>query len=62
MFGAQIDGYTLVCPHHQGCLYDIRNGARLGSDAYLGCYPVKKESQRILIGLDMPFIPELPSF
>ena len=62
MFGAQIDGYTLVCPHHQGCLYDIRNGARLGSDAYLGCYPVKKEAQRILIGLDMPFIPELPSF
>jgi hypothetical protein len=34
----------------------------LGSDAHIGCYPVKKEKNRILIGFDMPFIPELPSF
>jgi len=62
MFGASINGFSLVCPHHNGCLYDIRNGARLGSDAHLGCYPVKTEKNKILIGLDMPFVPNLPSF
>jgi nitrite reductase/ring-hydroxylating ferredoxin subunit len=62
MFGASIKGFSLVCPHHKGCLYDIRNGARLGSDAHLGCYPVKTEKKKILIGLDMPFVPNLPSF
>ena len=62
MIGATLEGYSLVCPHHDGCIYDIRNGAKLGSDAHIGCYPVKKEKNRILIGFDMPFIPELPSF
>ena len=62
MIGATLKGYSLVCPHHEGCIYDIRNGAKLGSDAHIGCYPVKKEKNRILIGFDMPFIPELPSF
>lgn len=62
MIGATLKGFSLICPHHEGCVYDIRNGAKLGSDAYIGCYPVKKEKNRILIGFDMPFIPELPSF
>ena len=62
MFGASVKGFSLVCPHHEGCLYDIRNGARLGTDAHLGCYPVKTENKKILIGMDMPFVPKLPSF
>lgn len=62
MFGASVKGFSLVCPHHDGCLYDIRNGARLGTDAHLGCYPVKIEMNKILIGLDMAFTPSLPSF
>lgn len=62
MFGAKLNRHSLICPHHQGCVYDIRNGAKLGSDAHLGCHPIKLEAGKLLIGFDMPFVPELPSY
>ncbi len=62
MFGARLDKHTLICPHHQGCAYDIRNGARLGNDSHLACYPIKVESEKLLIGFDMPFVPDMPSY
>ena len=61
MFGAKLDKHTLICPRHQGCAYDVRNGARLGNEAHLACYPIKLESEKLLIGFDMPFVPEMPS-
>ena len=61
--GSSLSGYTLSCPSHAGCHYDIRNGARIGGGPGLGCHPVKTDEQgRVLVGLDMDFKPALPSF
>ena len=61
--GARWSGYTLSCPHHAGCHYDIRNGARVGGGASLACHPVKTDEQgRVLVGLGMDFTPSMPSF
>ena len=61
--GARLNGYTLSCPHHGGCHYDIRSGARIGGGPGLTPRPVKADEQgRVLVGLDMEFKPALPSF
>ena len=61
--GAALSGYTLSCPRHAGCHYDVRNGARIGGGEGLACHPVKIDEQgRVLVGLDMDFKPDLPSF
>lgn len=61
--GAHLDGYMLSCPNHPGCHYDVRNGARLGGGTPLACHPVKVDEQgRVLVGVDMDFEPNLPSF
>ena len=61
--GANWSGYTLSCPNHAGCHYDIRNGARVGGGVGLTCHPVKTDDQgRVLVGFDMDFTPVLPSF
>ncbi len=61
--GATLSGYTLSCPNHSGCHYDVRNGARIGGGESLVCHPVKVDDQgRVMVGLDMDFKPELPSF
>ena len=63
MHGARLNGYTLTCPVHAGCHYDVRNGARIGGGAALACYPVKAEPDgRVLVGIDMEFTASLPSF
>ncbi len=60
---ASINGYTLTCPNHSGCYYDVRQGSRLGGSEKIACYPVKLDANgRVLIGLDMDFTPNLPSF
>jgi nitrite reductase/ring-hydroxylating ferredoxin subunit len=60
---AHLSGYTLSCPNHAGCHYDIRDGTRIGGGAGIACHPVKSDAQgRVLIGLDMDFKPALPSF
>ncbi len=60
---ATLSGYTLNCPNHTGCYYDIRQGSPLGGGEKIACYPVKLDADgRLLIGLDMDFIPNLPSF
>ncbi len=60
---ATLTGYTLNCPNHAGCYYDIRQGSPLGGGEKIACYPVKLDADgRLLIGLDMDFIPNLPSF
>lgn len=61
--GASLSGYTLSCPNHPGCHYDVRNGARIGGGESLACHPVKVDDQgRVMVGLDMDFKPDLPSF
>jgi nitrite reductase/ring-hydroxylating ferredoxin subunit len=61
--GATLSGYTLSCPHHAGCHYDIRNGVRVGGGAAIACHPVRLDERgRVLVGLDMDFTPSMPSF
>ena len=61
--GAALNGNTLSCPHHAGCHYDIRNGARIGGGLGIECHPTRTDEQgRVLVGLDMEFKPSLPSF
>ena len=63
MAGATLAGYTLTCPHHSGCHYDIRRGTRIGSNDAIACYPVSVEQGgRVMVGLDMDFQPDVPSF
>lgn len=61
--GARASGYTLSCPNHAGCHYDLRNGARVGGGVPIACHPVRVEADgRVLVGLDIDFTPSLPSF
>jgi len=61
--GASLSGYTLSCPRHAGCHYDVRSGTRVGGGLGVVCHPVKVDEQgRVLVGLDMDFTPSLPSF
>ncbi len=58
-----LERYTLVCPAHPGCYYDVRQGSRMGGGAALRCHPVQVERDgRVLVGFGMPFVPKLPSF
>ena len=60
--GATLNGYTLTCPAHSGCHYDVRQGSPLGGGDSVLCYPVRtEESGRVLVGLDMDFNPHLPA-
>ena len=61
--GAVLNGYTLSCPNHAGCHYDVRTGARIGGGGALTCRPVKiDERGRVMVGFEMDFKPDLPSF
>jgi nitrite reductase/ring-hydroxylating ferredoxin subunit len=61
--GARVSGYTLTCPNHAGCHYDLRTGSRMGGGTSIACHPVRiDEKDRVLVGLDMDFTPSLPSF
>ena len=61
--GALLNGYTLSCPNHPACHYDVRTGARIGGGNALVCHPVKiDESGRVMVGFNMDFKPDVPSF
>ncbi len=60
---ATINKYTLTCHNHQGCHYDIRQGTRIAARGEsIDCYPVEADEKRIMIGIDMDFVPNLPVF
>ena len=61
--GATLSGFTLTCPNHPGCHYDVRQGTRIGGGGRIQCYPVRLDDERrVLIGFDMEFKPDIPSF
>jgi nitrite reductase/ring-hydroxylating ferredoxin subunit len=63
MTGGQLSRFSFVCPHGPGCIYDIRDGARLGGGEPIACRPVRIDDRgRPLIGFGMPFTPDLPTF
>ena len=58
-----LNHYTLTCASHSGCHYDVRQGTRVGTAGKIDCYPVKREDDgRVLVGIDMDFVPQLPTF
>ncbi|GAC1346879.1 MAG: hypothetical protein NVSMB18_30270 [Acetobacteraceae bacterium] len=63
MLTGRLSNYTWVCPHGEGCIYDIRSGARLGGGPGLACRPVRRDERgRLMVGFGIPFEPRLPAF
>ena len=63
LVGATLNGFTLCCPNHRGCYYDVRNGTELASNRSITCYPVRVvASGAVMVGLGMAFKPKLPAF
>lgn len=61
--GASLSQYTLICPRHSGCFYDVRQGSRIGGSGSIACLPVRPDEQgRVQVGFGMPFTPRLPSY
>ncbi|HIC39888.1 hypothetical protein MNB_SUP05-13-636 [hydrothermal vent metagenome] len=60
---ANLNKYTLTCHNHQGCHYDVRQGTRIAARGEsIDCYPIEADEKRIMIGIDMDFVPNLPVF
>lgn len=60
---AKLNSYTLSCPNHSGCLYDIRQGTRIAGTGEIACYQIKiTETGSVMIGIGMEFVPDLPVF
>lgn len=63
MMGGKLRGLSWICPLGPGCVYDLRDGSRLGGGAALECHPVRLDSAgRVLVGFGMPFEPQRPAF
>jgi nitrite reductase/ring-hydroxylating ferredoxin subunit len=63
MHGGTLNHVSWICPLGAGCVYDIRNGGRLGGGPGLTAYPVRQsEDGRLLIGVGIPHDPKLPPF
>lgn len=61
--GAMLKRYTLVCPKHHGCYYDARSGTRIGGEGSIEGYAVRVDDRgRVLVGIGVPFKPDLPAF
>jgi nitrite reductase/ring-hydroxylating ferredoxin subunit len=61
--GGAVTRFNLTCPHHAGCYYDIRDGSHIAGAGRLECFCVKQnEGGRILVGVDMEFVPRRPAF
>jgi nitrite reductase/ring-hydroxylating ferredoxin subunit len=62
MTGGALRGYSWICPLGPGCVYDIRDGSRLGGGQKLTCYPVREVAGSVQIGFEIPYAPKLPAF
>ena len=63
MAGGALKGYSWICPHGPACVYDIRNGSRLGGGPALVAHPVRTaDGGGLQVGFGMAFEPKLPAF
>jgi nitrite reductase/ring-hydroxylating ferredoxin subunit len=63
MAGATLRHYTLVCPHHAGCFYDIRTGNRLAGGGRVEPMAVRvTEAGAIQLGIGMPYVSPVPIY
>ena len=63
MTGGALKGFSWLCPHGPGCIYDFRNGSRLGGGPALTPHPVRTaDGGGIQVGFGIPFEPKLPAF
>ncbi|PPC86205.1 MAG: hypothetical protein CTY31_13845 [Hyphomicrobium sp.] len=61
--GGAVTKFNLTCPQHAGCYYDIRDGSHIAGAGRLECFCVKhNDGGRILVGVDMVFVPRRPAF
>lgn len=62
MNGAELKHYTLVCPRHSGCFYDVRSGKRLAGGGAVQPVAVRlSDGGQILLGIGVPFVPVGPT-
>jgi len=63
LVNASMNRYTLNCPNHIGCYYDVRQGARIAGSTQLMCFPIQLgDDGSLSLGIDMEFKPNLPTF
>jgi nitrite reductase/ring-hydroxylating ferredoxin subunit len=63
MQGGALKHVSWICPLGAGCVYDVRNGARLGGGQALTAYPVRRaDNGDVLVGIGVPHDPKLPPF
>ena len=63
MVGGVMKGLSWLCPHGPGCVYDIRNGSRLGGGPGVTAHPVRAaDGGGLQVGFGIPFEPKLPAF
>ena len=62
MAGGAVNGFSWLCPHGPGCVYDIRNGSRVGGGPGLAAHPVRPAEGGLQVGFGIPFAPKLPAF
>ena len=63
MVGGVMKGLSWLCPHGPGCVYDIRNGSRLGGGPGITAHPVRAaDGGGVQVGFGIPFEPRLPAF
>ena len=63
MTGGALKGFSWLCPHGPGCVYDIRNGSRLGGGPGLAAHPVRTaDGGGVQVGFGIPYEPKLPAF
>lgn len=61
MHSARLRHYTLVCPHHVGCFYDLRTGHRLGGAGAVQPIAVRvNEAGAIQLGIGVPYVSPVP--
>jgi len=63
MHGGVLRHVSWICPFGPGCIYDVRNGARLGGGNPIAIHPVRlTEVGGLQIGFGIPHEPNLPAF
>src|SRR5215471_16803776 len=63
MHGGVLRHVSWICPLGPGCIYDVRNGARLGGGNSIAIHPVRlTQVGGLQIGFGIPHEPNLPAF
>ena len=63
MVDGALKGLSWLCPYGPGCVYDIRNGSRLGGGPGVTAHAVRAaDGGGVQVGFGIPYEPKLPAF